>query len=396
MIFGSVRIVAELQKHIDRVSSGRLFIFIGHNHQREAHYRFFNELLTPGRDQIFLEGLTHIALETFMTEYPGRKLTPRLERMLYNLWRGRYNRRRWTNIRQKLAALLFFDQQPLIDLYVKKGRKWAYQLLEVIGSFFLSPAYSFEIIRLIHQTLTVARNYPWPLEVVATDMSVRLRSKLQHLACWLYPLRELFALYMVKSRLRGSRNVLLFFWGANHIRRDHFPRFISSGERLLTILLSGGGQPDVWDLALQKIGIAPTAFAIYTPGAREADLMVHLPPEIPHYSQKSAEGALSAIGRKPPKNPIDRADSDRSELLSFHRRQQIRALKNLLSLCLKERRRKKIYFKIHLSPDGRVLDTEIYSPTPLPKLQKRCLNRTVRKVKFPSDDRFSTLVFWIN
>jgi len=274
-------ILGKLQLVIDRHKKGNLYLLFGNDHTVTQHYQFFNELLHPGRDQIQLDGITHISLEAYLTHPFPKKLKSKTIRWLSKVWGSAKNRRlmlRSHAARAKLASLVLSDQQPFIDLYIHKGKKWSYRLLEILTTFLLSRSYPAAFLHEVLATLKHARQRKKPIDVIASDISSQIHYRIRRLPCWLYPLREIYSLKGVRRRLRKKRNVVAFMWGADHIRKRHIFRFLRSNEKGYAVRMQGGGMPDIWDRALYKLRLPQKMFAIRTPGAEDGDLMVHFPP----------------------------------------------------------------------------------------------------------------------
>ncbi|MCB9637749.1 MAG: hypothetical protein H6727_02445 [Myxococcales bacterium] len=277
-------ILGRLQSEIDQHQKGDLYLFFGNNHTVVKHYQFFNELLQPGKDGLYLSGLTHLALEAFVTDHESKPFSRRMLRWLRKIW-GKDQRRllRDPQKRQHLAKLLLTSQQPLIDLYIQRKQAWAYRLLKIVNRFLLGRSYPLAFLREVEKSLQHARHYPGGhLDVVATDMSLKLRQRFYHVFCWIYPLREVFSLQMVQRRIQkvpATRRVIAYMWGADHIRKQHFPRYLPKTTSTFSIRLGGGSRPDLWDLAFARLGWDLGTFALETSQAEEADLLIHFPPK---------------------------------------------------------------------------------------------------------------------
>ncbi len=383
------RILAQLQTTIDSHRHGRMFLLFGNNHNIVEHYRFFNELWHLGKDGIRLDGVTHIALEAFVTGAKSIPLRRRTRRMLRRLWRQRLRQRSgkaravW---RRKMVHLLTTDQQPLIDLYLRYGDRWALRMLEVINHFLLGNTYPPEMLNEIHATLRHARGYRGKVDIIASDMSARLRQRTHQLLCWIYPLREMFSLHAISQRLHRKRSVIAYMWGADHIRKDHFPRFLSPTDRVLSVRLAGGGAPDVWDMALARLTISPRLFAIPTPGARDGDWLIHLPPRSAVLAQalmspSKQRARLSRTARKllSPPNPLPLV---RSYILRINR--VLQRLRYRLSRCARPHRGLSVPVELEISGRGLVERVTFPQRRKLLLSQRRCLRQLLWKRAFES------------
>ena len=113
-------ILARLQQVIHQHKRGNLYLLFGNNHTIRNHYRFFNEILTPGRDGIQLRGLTHLGLEAFTADIRPARLSPQTQKMLRGLWSSPKSRRLLltsSRVRSRLFKMLLSGQQHLLDLY---------------------------------------------------------------------------------------------------------------------------------------------------------------------------------------------------------------------------------------------------------------------------------------
>ncbi|HAA59196.1 MAG TPA: hypothetical protein DCE42_30895 [Myxococcales bacterium] len=359
------QVLGWLQSRIDQHKKGNLFLLFGNNHNIIEHYRFFNELWTPGKDGIALSGVTHLALEAFVTELKKKRLSRRDVRWMRKLWKTwRLRKSLLTNRtqRKKLLSLLVSGQQTLLDLYIHKKRRWAYRLLEVLNAFMLGRSYSPLYLKELIRTIKLARHYQDAegrrarLDVVASDMSLRLRKKVRHYRCWLYSLREIFSLQAIHHRLKKKRNVIGYMWGSDHIRKRHFPRFVSRKDKVVSIRLQGGGMPDIWDRALLRLRLPQKPFAIVTPGAEEGDLMVHFPPKGPWIAGKALIGPISQAhllrltkGPKPPKQPPP-LPSNYHYSLNI----SLQMMRRPLSFCYRKGHTSTLV-RIHIAPSGRIV-----------------------------------------
>lgn len=357
-------ILGLLQSRIDQHQKGDLYLLFGNNHNVIQHYQFFNELWTPGRDGLHLSGITHIALEAFVTDLknkPLRRRTRRWMRKIWSSWRGRRQLLTDPHKRKKLLSLLFSSQQPLLDLYVLQGKTWAYHLLEVINSFLLGRSYPPAYLQELMRTVKLAREYPdakgrkGRIQLLASDMSLKLRKQVRHLSCWVYALREIFSAQAIRARTKHSkRNVIAYMWGSDHIRKHHFPRYLPVRHKLYTILLQGGGLPDVWDRALLKLKQPMRMFAIETPGAKEGDIMIHFPPRGPWIAGHTLIGPVSqahlvrsrAGGRMPRLTPLPQGYA-----LAVNTTLQM--MRRPLSYCYRKGKRKALV-RLTIAPSGRI------------------------------------------
>lgn len=275
-------ILGRIQQLIDQHKQGNLFLLFGNNHRITKHYKFFNELWFSGQDGLQLEQVSHLALEAFVTSHQNLRFSSKQKKQLQHIWstpQGRQQLLINPKARQLLSQLLLFDQQPLIDLYLHQKQQWPFRLLNILNHHLLRTTYPSSFIQEILATLKYAQQTQKKMTVVASDMSFALRKKTQHLACWLYPLREIFSLYMIQRRLSNKRNVIAYMWGARHIYKTHLPRFISPRSHTFSIKLQGGNTPNLWDHALSQLHLPNKMFAIETPNTLEADLLIHFPPE---------------------------------------------------------------------------------------------------------------------
>lgn len=351
-------ILGYLQSVIDRPRRGRLHLLFGNNHSVIQHYAFFNELFHRGKDGVRLSGVTHLALEAFVSEPTARPFSRRMRYVLKQLWSGRKDRSKLlaqSSIRRQVADLVTADQQRLVDLYVLHNQQWSYHLLKVMSHFLLGSAYSPSVLHEMLSTLRHARSYKKKIRVLATDMSLRMRTRTKHLACWLYSLREVFALHAVDQHSTHRKDVIAYMWGSNHIRKDHFPRFISRGEDVFSVRMQGGGKPDIWDRARAQLHLPMKMFAIYTPGAREGDLMIHFPPvgPAPSVHLKSHSQALSQLKRSP--SSKRRSKQRRLGFLSYRKvaRRVILNMHAHLVRCYR-RRDRSIRLRIRINGVGRI------------------------------------------
>lgn len=395
-------IVGQIQQVIDRPRRSRLHLLFGNNHNVINHYTFFNELLHNGKDGIRLSGVTHLALEAFVTEHKRRRLSWRMRRVLRTLWTGKANRGRLfskVSTRQKMAELVESDQQHLIDLYIKKNARWSYHVLKVLSHFLLGSAYSPPLLDEMLATLRHARSYPNKIKVLATDMSLRLRKKTQHMACWIYSLREVFGLYAVNRSALRRKSVIMYMWGSNHIRKDHFPRFIPRSEKTFSVRMQGGGKPDVWDHAMAQLHLPMKMFAIITPGVREADMMIHFPAKGAFRMLAGRTGilALSRIRRMPGQPGLRRRSMGlRRRLRMFdavnYRKALSKTLRRLqfsLLRCYKPvgrlKRRSSIDINITVNPYGRIIKIEF--PRRRLGWSQVCLKRRLWRIPVPRPPR---------
>lgn len=380
------RILAHLQTAIDHHQHGRMFLLFGNNHSVVEHYRFFNELWHPGRDGIQLEGVTHIALEAFVSSLQSRSLTPLYRRELRRLWNSRTSlttpqaRLLW---RQQITQLLTTDQQPLIDLYLRHGDHWALYMLEVINHFLLGQTYPREFVHEVHATLRHIRKHHPAVEIIASDMAQPLRKQSQRLMCWIYPLREMFSLHVVQRRLKQRRSVIAYMWGSDHIRKDHLPRFLSPTDRVLAVHLSGGGFPGIWEQALAQLQIPPRMFAIPTPGARDGDFLIHLPPRSSMLVRALAEQAkLRAHLSRVPKSALHYPHKPvlvRTYAAKIH--QALQRLRFDLSGCVRGVLQRTVLIQLEISGQG-VVEGVSFPRTRFARLhrqQRRCLRQRLWK-----------------
>lgn len=379
------RVLAHLQTTIDNHRFGRMFLLFGNNHSIVEHYRFFNELWHPGRDGVKLDGVTHIALEAFVTGMTHNVVNRRKRRSMRRLWRKRLTlksakaRFLW---RQKMLKLLTVDQQPLLDMYMRYGDRWALRMLEVINHFLLGSSYPPEMLNEIHATIKHARGYRGKVKVIATDMAMHLRKRARRLLCWIYPLREMFSLHVIKRNLRSRRSVVAYMWGADHIRKDHFPRFLSPTDKVMSVRLAGGGAPDIWDMALAKMGLSSKLFAIPTPGAREGDFLIHLPPR----SSLLARALLRQYQNKArlaraPRHPL--LQWKRKPLIQTYTARVNRSLQRLrfrLRRCAWKRAvRRKIRIQLEINGQGQIEAVTFPRRHRLRRWQQRCIRRLLWK-----------------
>ncbi len=379
------RLLAHLQTKIDNHRFGRMFLLFGNNHSIVEHYRFFNELWHPGKDGIKLDGVTHIALEAFVTGMKHNVVGRKQRRKLQRLWRKRLTLRSakarflW---RQRMLRLLTTDQQPLMDMYLRYGDRWALQMLEVINHFMLGSSYPPEMLHEIHATLKHVRKYQGNIKVIASDMAMHLRKQAKRLLCWIYPLREMFSLHVIKRHLRSRRSVVAYMWGADHIRKDHFPRFLSPTDKVVSVRLAGGGAPDIWDMAMARMGIQPKLFAIPTPGSREGDFLIHLPPR----SSLLARALLRQYRNKAqiarvPRHPL--LQWKRKSVLPTYTARVNRSLQRLrfqLRRCAWKRKTfRGIQVQLEISGAGQIEGIQFPRRQQLRRWQERCIRRLLWK-----------------
>ncbi|MEM1008840.1 MAG: hypothetical protein AAGJ35_07515 [Myxococcota bacterium] len=281
------RILAEIQTQIDRHQRGSLYLLFGHNHRVVRHYQFFNELLRPGDDQLQLNGLTHLALEAFVHDPITPKVNRRQRLRLKRLWK-RWNRSsalRSPALRKAMHQQLQGSQQPLLDLFLQHNQAWAYSFLKYSNRTITSSSYAPQFLKEVENTVRWVHKYHRRrVDVVATDMSLQLQRRFDQASCAIYALREIFSLHTLqrrKSYRPGKRKVITYFWGADHIRKRNLPRFLSPADNVFSVRFAGGQQQDIWDQAFQALRWKPTIFALRTPNAEEADLMIHFPPAAP-------------------------------------------------------------------------------------------------------------------
>lgn len=389
-------ILGRLQNVIDRPRISRLHMLFGNNHNVISHYRFFNELLFPGKDGVRLSGITHLALEAFVSEPNVKPLSRRMRRLLKRFWTGKGNRRVMLGhvaLRRQLANLVSEDQQRFIELYMRRGARWSFHILEVLSHFLLGSAYSSDLLQEMLATLRHARTYPKrKLRVLATDMSLRMHKRARHLACWLYSLREVFGLYAVNRQAVRRQNVILYMWGAHHIRKDHFPRFIPPSETVYAVRMQGGGKPDVWDRALSSLHLPMKMFAIPTPGAREGDLLIHFPPKgrvMLAFGQK-ARLATSKLARQP--NARKHRGIRRKRLFPSYQNTVRLVLKQLhgsLRFCYRGGP-KQALVKMTINGSGRVSRVRFASSVRRTGWSLACLQRRLWRMPMPRPPRRRT------
>jgi len=349
-------ILGHIQQIIDQPRRGRLHLLFGNNHSVVGHYRFFNELLHPGKDGIQLKGLTHLALEAFVTEPKLRRFKRRELRLLRRSWSPKGRRislRLRRKVRQYMASLIESDQQRLLDLYILKKKAWAYHFIQVVSHYLLGSAYSPSLLQEMLATLRHARKAKGKLRVLATDMSLRMRRRSSRLACWLYSLREIFGLYAVNRIATHRKHVIAYMWGSHHVRKDHFPRFIHNGERVFSVRMQGGGKPDIWDHALARLNLPMKMFAIATPGSRESDLLIHFPAKGPYLAGKikMSRFRFARIQRQPGQL------FQRPRFYRSYRNNLTKALRGLRRPLLQcySRGRKTLTLNLTISGSGRII-----------------------------------------
>lgn len=382
------RILAHIQTAIDNHQHGRMFLLFGNNHSIAAQYRFFNELWHPGKDGIQLEGITHLALEAFVSGITPKPLVPRYRQKLRRLWQSRLtlrtpqSRLRW---RQQITELLISDQQPLLDLYLRHGDHWAYQMVEVINHFLLGQSYPTELLHEIHATLQYMRKYHRTVEVIATDMSQSLKKNAQRSMCWIYPLREMFSLHVTQRRLKHKRSVVVFMWGADHIRKDHLPRFLSPTDRVLAVRLSGGSAPNVWDMALARLNLPLQMFAIPTPGAREGDFLIHLPPQDSELARslRNQTHHRAYMSRYPRSRLLVQSKSGLVSSYPARINHKLQRLRFDLISCVNMWPGKKIPIELEISSEGVVEQVSFPGTPKLHRQQRRCLRQWLWKRTMP-------------
>gem|GEM_PF-1975366 len=395
LFFQQGAILGHLQSVIDQHTHGDLYLFFGNNHTITKHYRFFNEALHLGKDGLQLTGITHLALEAFVTDFHSPPLSRQTIRWLREIWgKNQRDLLRDPSRRQRLARLLLTSQQPLIDLYLHHKQDWAFRLLTVVNRFLLGRAYSPSFLKELEATLRHARNHPsGPIDVIATDMSLSLRQRFYHVYCWIYPLREAFGLQITQRRIQKKpqkRRVIAFMWGADHIRKQHFPRFLPTTTPTYSVRLSGGSKPDLWDLAFARLGWPLRAFALDTPNAEEADLLIHFPPK-GSFALASTEIRQIALARllRQTQGPRWNDFSPVSLTYQNNLRQVLQFLQPRLDRCHRHGF-SPLHIQLHIGPSGRIIRT-IIQANPFRAWSERCIRLALWRYPLPPPPRGAPL-----
>jgi hypothetical protein len=370
-------------------------LFFGNNHTITRHYRFFNELLHLGRDGLHLTGITHLALEAFVTDLQETPLSRQTVRWLRDIWgKNQRDLLRDPRHRQRLARLLLTSQQPLIDLYIHRKQDWAFHLLKVVNRFLLGRAYPPAFLKELEATLRHARHHPrGPIDVIATDMSLALRKRFYHVYCWIYPLREIFSLQTTQRRLQRKpqkRRVIVSMWGADHIRKQHFPRFLPPTTSSYSVRLAGGSKPDLWDIALAQLRWPLRSFALETPNAEDADLLIHFPPKgsLALASTQIREIALARLLRQTQGSRWN----DFSPIPHTYQnnlRQVLQVLQPRLDRCHRHGYAP-LHIQLHIGPSGRILRTIIQS-NPFRAWSEQCIRLALWRYPLPAPPRGAPL-----
>ncbi|MCK6510009.1 hypothetical protein L6R29_08595 [Myxococcota bacterium] len=395
LFFQQGAILGHLQSVIDQHTQGDLYLFFGNNHTITTHYRFFNEALHLGKDGLQLTGITHLALEAFVTDFHSPPLSRQTTRWLRDIWgKNQRDLLRDPSRRQHLARLLLTSQQPLIDLYLHRKQDWAFRLLTVVNRFLLGRAYSRSFLNEIEATLRHARNHPnGPLDVIATDMSLSLRQRFYHVYCWIYPLREAFGLQIIQRRLQQKpqkRRVIALMWGADHIRKQRFPRFLPTTTPTYSVRLAGGSKPDLWDLAFARLGWPLRAFALDTPNAEEADLLIHFPPK-GSFALASTEIRKIALARLLRQTQGSRWNDLSPVSLTYQNnlRQVLQFLQPRLDRC-HQHGFSPLQIELHIGSSGRIVRTIIRS-NPFRSWSERCIRLALWRYPLPPPPRGAPL-----
>lgn len=381
-------ILARLQQVIHQHRRGNLYLLFGNNHTIRKHYRFFNEILTPGQDGIRLQGLTHLGLEAFTADIRPARLSPRTQKMLRNLWTSPKSRRLLlTNakVRSRLFKMLLSGQQHLLDLYIRKGQRWAYRLLYVSNLYLMGRSYPRSFLQEVQRTLSLARRYPGGLNVVGNDMSMRLRRRYFKLRCWLYPLREYFSWRIMQRRIRKrKRNVIAYMWGADHIHRNNIPRFIPRWSRYYSVRLQGGKKETIWDQAARQLGLPRQLIAIETPRSGSSHLRILFPPRISwqmlalkRWRQlRQLRQARLLRGRRSPRWAVpDKATRAYIEVV----RTTVQLMRGSLRRCQASRSRP-LPLRMLVAPEGRVIRLTLPRSTRSRGWSAPCVRRHLTKI----------------
>ena len=160
---------------------------------------------------------------------------------------------------------------------------------------------------------------------------------------------------------------------------------------------AGGGVPNVWDMALARLKISPRLFAIPTPGSRDGDWLIHMPPRSAALAQAlmaqpNQRARLSRSTRKllTPPSPVPVIRSYASRI-----NRVLQRLRYRLSRCARHRRNLTVKIQLEISATGLVEQVNFPQKRKLLLSQRRCVRQLLwkRSLQAPPHRRATEVLF---